>query len=233
MFVLNVDLWSADGLREVNLVRHSANSPNINCGTPASYAQIDITTTAFTNILPTSGPQPKYEPGIKYEGVSQQPYNPYPGQPTVNPGYSTTQSYQPSYPAVGFVPVTAAGVGTPQPYPTQQNGYTQPGPQPVFYATANQIHSAGAHGIDLGATAARAAEAQFASPRGIVSQTSPQGMYTRNLIGSLAASAFRLTDPSDKIGIWFVLQDLSVRTEGNFRFVLSLFFPPSPSLLSP
>jgi hypothetical protein len=43
------------------------------------------------------------------------------------------------------------------------------------------------------------------------------GMYTRNLIGSLSASAFRLTDPNDKNGIWFVLQDLSVRTEGNFR----------------
>jgi hypothetical protein len=43
------------------------------------------------------------------------------------------------------------------------------------------------------------------------------GMYTRNLIGSLAASASRLQDPSDKIGIWFILQDLSVRTEGWFR----------------
>lgn len=45
----------------------------------------------------------------------------------------------------------------------------------------------------------------------------PQGMFTRNLIGSLSASAFRLQDPQDKIGIWFVLQDLSVRTEGTFR----------------
>lgn len=47
--------------------------------------------------------------------------------------------------------------------------------------------------------------------------TQPSGMFTRNLIGSLAASAFRLTDPLEKIGIWFILQDLSVRTEGNFR----------------
>jgi hypothetical protein len=45
----------------------------------------------------------------------------------------------------------------------------------------------------------------------------PQGMFTRNLIGSLSASAFRLSDPNEKIGIWFVLQDLSVRTEGSFR----------------
>lgn len=45
----------------------------------------------------------------------------------------------------------------------------------------------------------------------------PGGMFTRNLIGSLSASAFRLTDPDNKIGVWFILQDLSVRTEGTFR----------------
>jgi len=50
-----------------------------------------------------------------------------------------------------------------------------------------------------------------------MSSNQPQGMFTRNLIGSLAASAFRLSDPEDKIGIWFILQDLSVRTEGCFR----------------
>jgi len=46
-------------------------------------------------------------------------------------------------------------------------------------------------------------------------------MFTRNLIGSLTASAFRLTDPDNKIGIWFVLQDLSVRTEGSFRLKMN------------
>jgi len=54
-------------------------------------------------------------------------------------------------------------------------------------------------------------------------------MYTRNLIGSLSASAFRLTDPNDKIGIWFVLQDLSVRTEGSFRLRFSFVNVGAPS----
>ncbi|KAK9770637.1 putative Velvet factor-domain-containing protein [Seiridium cardinale] len=49
----------------------------------------------------------------------------------------------------------------------------------------------------------------------------PNGMYTRNLIGSLVSSAARLNDPNEKIGIWFVLQDLSVRTEGWFRLRFS------------
>lgn len=43
------------------------------------------------------------------------------------------------------------------------------------------------------------------------------GMYTRNLIGSLTVNAFTLTDTDDNVGHWFVLQDLSVRTEGVFR----------------
>lgn len=63
---------------------------------------------------------------------------------------------------------------------------------------------------------------QIYDPMGMAQRLSmsapqPQGMFTRNLIGSLAASAFRLTDPADRIGIWFILQDLSVRTEGQFR----------------
>ena len=59
----------------------------------------------------------------------------------------------------------------------------------------------------------------------------PQGMFTRNLIGSLVCSAFRLTDTNDKIGIWFVMQDLSVRTEGVFRCVS--FSHSLPYLLTP
>jgi hypothetical protein len=44
-------------------------------------------------------------------------------------------------------------------------------------------------------------------------------MFTRNLIGSLAVNAFKLNDTEGKPGFWFVLQDLSVRTEGSFRYL--------------
>lgn len=54
-----------------------------------------------------------------------------------------------------------------------------------------------------------------------ISGPSGAGMFTRNLIGNCAGSAFRLHDTKDKIGIWFVMQDLSVRTEGSFRYVAS------------
>jgi Velvet factor len=48
-----------------------------------------------------------------------------------------------------------------------------------------------------------------------------RGTFTRNLIGSLSASAFKLNDLNENFGIWFVLQDLSVRTEGWFRLKLN------------
>lgn len=57
----------------------------------------------------------------------------------------------------------------------------------------------------------------FTSRSAMSGSNAPQGMYTRNLIGSLAASAFRLEDTSNRIGIWFIMQDLSIRTEGTFR----------------
>ncbi|KDE09723.1 hypothetical protein MVLG_00125 [Microbotryum lychnidis-dioicae p1A1 Lamole] len=43
-----------------------------------------------------------------------------------------------------------------------------------------------------------------------------------NLIGSLHANAFKLTDDRGEPGIFFVLPDLSVRTEGSFRLRLRL-----------
>ena len=43
MFVLNVDLWSEDALKEVNLVRHTTTAPSISSTTPASYEQVENT----------------------------------------------------------------------------------------------------------------------------------------------------------------------------------------------
>nr|POE63212.1 velvet complex subunit b [Quercus suber] len=46
-------------------------------------------------------------------------------------------------------------------------------------------------------------------------------MFTRNLIGSLTVNASRLNDPDNNTNYWFVLQDLSVRTEGFFRLKMN------------
>ncbi|KAJ1930090.1 hypothetical protein IWQ60_000633 [Tieghemiomyces parasiticus] len=48
-----------------------------------------------------------------------------------------------------------------------------------------------------------------------------KAMETRNLIGSPATSACKLYDTENRLGIFFIFQDLSVRTEGNFRLRFS------------
>lgn len=132
-FVLQVDLWDADGFKEVNIVRSSGASPAASIST--------ATVTSFPPAEPS-------RPVDMYGNASL-----YPGVP---PGY-----FPPP-------PVTFPG---------------QP-PMPAFIAG---------------------------------SSSSSPSMFTRNLIGSLTVNASVLKDPQDKPGFWFVLQDLSVRTEGWFR----------------
>lgn len=80
MYVLNVDLWSEDALKEVNLVRHTTATPSISSTSPASYAQIEQNTPAFSHILPSS----------RDIGYAQQMGYPPPGQ--VSP-YGMQQPY--------------------------------------------------------------------------------------------------------------------------------------------
>ena len=82
MYVLNVDLWSEDALKEVNLVRHTTATPSISSTSPASYAQIEQTTPAYSHILPSSN---------RDMGYSQQMGYPSPGQ-AVSP-YGMQQPY--------------------------------------------------------------------------------------------------------------------------------------------
>jgi hypothetical protein len=48
-----------------------------------------------------------------------------------------------------------------------------------------------------------------------------QSTYSRNLIGSTVVNAARLRDTQDELGIWFVFQDLSIRSEGTFHLKFS------------
>ncbi|KAK9238396.1 velvet factor-domain-containing protein [Lipomyces kononenkoae] len=56
----------------------------------------------------------------------------------------------------------------------------------------------------------------------------------KNLIGSVVATAFKLHDTQGNLGVWFILQDLSVRTEGEFKLKASFVnlgspLPPPPA----
>ncbi|KAF8663496.1 hypothetical protein AX16_001064 [Volvariella volvacea WC 439] len=63
--------------------------------------------------------------------------------------------------------------------------------------------------------------------------TGPYGrpVFTRTLVGPLSSNACRLLDEHRKPGIFFLFQDLSVRTEGAFRLRMRLMnvgAPPAP-----
>ncbi|KAM3547162.1 hypothetical protein MY1884_009695 [Beauveria asiatica] len=191
-FVLNVDLWNAEGTREVNLVRSSAaalsstassiTSQGFDChnNAEASYGM---------HVLP-SGRDASYSrqlaPQNQPEPAAQESYNG--GIQTYRSGgsYTPPPQHNPQY----------HGYGPEQAIPLQSNG------RPPRAASTSD----GGHGPELAIIS-----------RASVNGGQPQGMFTRNLIGSVAVSAFNLCDTEDKRGIWFVLQDLSVRTEGSFR----------------
>ncbi|KAH6634439.1 velvet factor-domain-containing protein [Chaetomium sp. MPI-SDFR-AT-0129] len=197
MYVLNVDLWSEDALKEVNLVRHTTATPSISSTSPASYAQIEQNTPAFSHILPSS----------RDMGYAQQMGYPPPGQ--VSP-YGMQQPY-----GQGFVSPNGGGYQPPNQY------YPQADLQGLAQMVASPYGPARVYEPQLGNMPQRMS----------MSGNPPSGMFTRNLIGSLAASAFRLQDPQDKIGIWFILQDLSVRTEGCFRLRFSFVNVGAPGQL--
>ncbi|TLS29579.1 hypothetical protein PpBr36_01139 [Pyricularia pennisetigena] len=200
MYVLNVDLWSEDAQQEVNLVRHTSATPSISSTTPASFAQIDSTSPAFAQIPGTNRDMPSYPQSQAYA-------------PSVTPfaqqgGYGQ-QSISPVGPHYGMVANTYGG----------QGGYTYASPTDMHpHQLGSQV---GPYGPRIFNGAPDMGMHQRMALQGTHQGAPPQGMFTRNLIGSLSASAFRLNDPQEKIGIWFVLQDLSVRTEGIFRLRFS------------
>ncbi|RKF53210.1 Velvet complex subunit 2 [Erysiphe neolycopersici] len=212
MFVLNVDLWSADKKSEVNLVRQTANSPSISSTISVPYQDSNSNATYHLSN------------GIKSEPGQTSYTNHYPSNKSNSTSLydSQVQNYngQPPY-------SQNYGQSNGQTYPSP-NSYSQPPTPQQMYFNTSGIHTnsspsnqyADPSQGQLSPYPNRSYSSQDSNHR-IPVNNPAQGMFTRNLIGSLAASAFRLTDPEDKIGIWFVLQDLSVRTEGDFRLRFS------------
>ncbi|KAL8731791.1 MAG: hypothetical protein Q9166_003238 [cf. Caloplaca sp. 2 TL-2023] len=214
-FVLTVDLWNQEGTKEVNLVRHSQTSPSISAATSASYPPPAMIHNPFglpTQYIAGAGYAPT-PPQTQYMPNQQQLY------PAPSPSYQQHPYQQPQslYHGQQFAPM-------PSLQPQHQSYYVNPnnplGPQAYYPHMQQQQHQAPqvlAHQLPPTATDPRA------------STPTPAGMFTRNLIGSLGVSAFKLTDCDGGMGIWFILQDLSVRTEGSFRLKMNFVNVGSPT----
>lgn len=53
-------------------------------------------------------------------------------------------------------------------------------------------------------------------------ETNTSSIKMRNLVGSSVSSATKLYDLNGNLGIFFIFQDVSLRTEGYFRLKFSL-----------
>ncbi|KAF8922838.1 hypothetical protein BGZ58_003726, partial [Dissophora ornata] len=62
----------------------------------------------------------------------------------------------------------------------------------------------------------------------VLSLTPTQPVASRNLTGSTVASGNLLTNLENESGIYFVFQDISVRSEGTFTLKFSFTSPPTP-----
>ncbi|KAL4782528.1 velvet factor-domain-containing protein [Aspergillus varians] len=136
-------------------------------------------------------------PSISTAMSSSYPPPPHATSPDYPSSYPQNPYSQVGYPTMGNYYGGNAQVQYQNPYGNPQAQYYQP------------VYGAG------GMTQTAQIPAAQPVPSG------PGGMFTRNLIGCLSGSAFRLCDTDNKIGVWFILQDLSVRTEGCFRLKFS------------
>ncbi|EON66708.1 hypothetical protein W97_05954 [Coniosporium apollinis CBS 100218] len=153
------------------------------------------------------------------------------GAPTVSISSSTITSYPPPPDRAYYMAPMPMPMGVPMqhsygqpmtaapppmspyaPGPPMHQGYYQQAPAtPVTPGSGFQYPPAPPH-----AYAPPPMPVQVAAP-----PAQATGMFTRNLIGSLTVNAFKLHDTENKVGFWFVLQDLSVRTEGTFRLKMN------------
>ncbi|KAL6716242.1 hypothetical protein ACLMJK_005808 [Lecanora helva] len=120
-----------------------------------------------------------------------------------------SQSHMSMYPERYSNGVTPLSIPAPAPPP----------PQPGYWMHNGATTPMGPMGMGMG-------QGPLLSPSVLSTlstdpRSNPGGMFTRNLIGSLCVSAFKLTDPNNNMGVWFILQDLSVRQEGSFRLKMN------------
>ncbi|MCJ1474667.1 hypothetical protein MMC13_003327 [Lambiella insularis] len=217
-YILTVDLWSAEGTKEVNLVRHSATSPSISAATSSSYPPPAPTPPSF----PYGPPMTQVHVGMAPN--YGQPIGPPPQQQLPQYGYPQPDPYQ-QHPNQAYQhpsnPYQQGPMAPPPQHQQTQSYYTTPSGTPITPTNYYQQNSLQGQGPLM--------SPQQLLPPSSDPRTAPSGMFTRNLIGSLCVSAFKLTDPDNTMGIWFILQDLSVRTEGSFRLKMNFVNVGSPT----
>ncbi|KAF5333238.1 hypothetical protein D9611_002518 [Ephemerocybe angulata] len=250
-FLVTVDLWSADGKQEMNLVLHPSTAeryvpPNPpaksvrrrNTSTSQQRSSGNKTPAGSSTPTPTQTPSSGghgYFPAPAQEGVGVYPAAEGPqawGYPPPPPVDRTTSFPPPVLPSISSFARNAAGSNSEPWVPSNNQDYAI---DPALRnASASDSRENADHSSQgTGSHGAYPNVAPYTQESSETSQNIPRqpANYTRTLVGPLSANACRLLDEHRKEGIFFLFQDLSVRTEGTFRLRMRLMnvgAPPAP-----
>ncbi|CAE6465499.1 unnamed protein product [Rhizoctonia solani] len=174
-------------------------------GPAADHSQYQ-TLPPIGSIMASPSPNPQHAPH-PHSHPHQRSYPPPPppgqwGYGSQNPAYIDPALQQPPH----MQPPHGQAPPPPTPGPAYPEEGTYPGNPPgtsYYVQTPAALHGA-------------------ASAQHEASASTATGQYTRTLVGPLSANASRLVDEAHQPGIFFLFQDLSVRTEGTFRLRMRL-----------
>ncbi|KAG9088514.1 hypothetical protein FS749_002107 [Ceratobasidium sp. UAMH 11750] len=158
-------------------------------------------------LMSSPSPHPQHAPP-PHPHPHQRPYPPGPPPPQwgyggQNQGYIDPSLQQP-----------------PHPHPHPHHPPPVPAPGPAYPEEGG--YPSGAAGSSYYVQTPAALHGAAVAAQHDVGPATVGGQYTRTLVGPLSANASRLVDAEDQPGIFFLFQDLSVRTEGTFRLRMRL-----------
>ncbi|KAH8830339.1 velvet factor [Flagelloscypha sp. PMI_526] len=222
-FVVTVDLWSADASKEMNLaVPPSRSTPIMSSAMPSHYSSAPV--------FPAEGPPSwGYAPPQQLDRTTGFPPPTPPSLPSISSFSSSwprQESEPESYPYRSWNPSDLQ-------YPSQQFPQDSQ-PSYTSHDMDNLFTQQGSSTANTSYYAAFSSQGvpRPHSPSNLHSGApAPRHTYTRTLVGPLSSNATRLLDEHRKPGIFFLFQDLSVRTEGTFRLRMRLMnvgAPPAP-----
>ncbi|EXJ61316.1 uncharacterized protein A1O5_11873 [Cladophialophora psammophila CBS 110553] len=195
-FILGVDLWDVYGNHEDNCVRNNTTSPSISTTITTPYPPLTTT-------------------GIR----ATQPLRPY--DVTNLPSWrgardSSTPTSVPTSASSAYNNDSFEQRNPPYQYSNDvhYNGHLQNG------YDASSHHQKSPH-EPIPSTAAPLRSSRSSQDLGSLNPV--RGEPSKNLIGQCHTSVQRLDDENKEVGLYFIFQDLSVRTEGWFRLKCTLF----------
>ncbi|KIX93331.1 uncharacterized protein Z520_10974 [Fonsecaea multimorphosa CBS 102226] len=198
-FILGVDLWDVYGTHEDNCVRNNTTSPSISSTITTPYPPVATGgLRSVQQLRPYDVTNLPSWRGARDPGSSSTPTSaPTSASSTYN--NDSLEQRNPSYPYNNDMHYNGQ----------HQNGYDNPSHRRTSPHEPNP------------SSAAPLRSARSSQDLGHL--TPVRGEPSKNLIGQCHTSVQRLDDENKEVGLYFIFQDLSVRTEGWFRLKCALF----------